>query len=130
MGLRMFHPDVGEAVAADLEQFEVVHQPNGWTLVTDDEGAYVADGTTDPAAHLGERNPDGSTLDQPTRRPRDARPSVVPDSTIEDVLAYVDGDRMRAEAAVLAENARPKPRKTLLDQLEAITAEPADPEEP
>lgn len=44
------------------------------------------------------------------------------DGTIEDVLAWVSADPARADVALERENARDKPRSTLVEQLEAITS--------
>lgn len=46
----------------------------------------------------------------------------VPDGTADDVLAWVGDDPARAAAAIAAEEARDKPRKTLLGQLGKLTA--------
>lgn len=45
---------------------------------------------------------------------------VVPDGTAQDVLDWVGEDAQRASAALLAEEARPQPRKTLLARLRAL----------
>lgn len=49
-------------------------------------------------------------------------PPEILDGTVPEVLAEVDGDPLKAAAALDAENARPKPRTTLVDALTAITA--------
>jgi len=46
--------------------------------------------------------------------------TTVPDGTAEDVLAWVGDDTERALAAIEAEEAREKPRKTLLAKLEGL----------
>ncbi|MFI6162249.1 hypothetical protein ACIA59_20185 [Micromonospora haikouensis] len=45
----------------------------------------------------------------------------VPDGTADAVLKWVDGDPQRAQAALAAENAREKPRTTLVEALERLT---------
>lgn len=44
----------------------------------------------------------------------------VPDGTADEILAWVGGDTERALAAIEAEEAREKPRKTLLAKLESV----------
>lgn len=49
-----------------------------------------------------------------------------PDATVADVLADVGDDPALAAEALAAEQARPKPRKTLVDALTALTATEPD----
>ena len=51
-------------------------------------------------------------------------PDAVPDDTAEKVLAWVGDDKARAERALKAEQAKQKPRTTLVDQLTKL-ANPA-----
>lgn len=44
----------------------------------------------------------------------------VPDTTIEGTLDWVGDDKERASLAIEAENAKPKPRKTLINKLEEV----------
>lgn len=74
----------------------------------------------DPPAHavkVGEDTPpaDASTGEAPEGE-------QVPDGTADDVLAWVGDDPARAAVAVEAEQGREKPRKTLLANLEKLTA--------
>lgn len=91
------------------------------TKVEEEEPA--ADGDEDPAADGQE--PEQSPEDAET--PEDAAVETgaadeVPDGTAEEVLAWVGDDAARAAAAIAAEEARDKPRKTLLGQLGKLTA--------
>lgn len=56
-----------------------------------------------------------------------ARPATfVADSTVEQVLAWVDGIPQRAREALEAELAKLKPRRSLVERLEVIADEPED----
>lgn len=48
--------------------------------------------------------------------------SDVPEGTSREILAWVDGDAGRAQAALDAENGRTAPRVTLISELEKLTA--------
>lgn len=50
----------------------------------------------------------------------------VPDGSIDDVLAWVADDPGRARVALAAELDRPKPRKTLVEDLEDLVEDQAD----
>lgn len=52
----------------------------------------------------------------------DQAEEVVAEGTVQDVLDAVGDDKARAEAALEAEQASAKPRKSLVKQLEAIVA--------
>lgn len=47
-------------------------------------------------------------------------PDQVPDGTADEVLAWVGEDKDRAERALVTENAREKPRSTLVTQLQKL----------
>ncbi len=57
-----------------------------------------------------------------------AKPEGGPaDGTVDEVLESVGDDKAKAQAALDAENAKDKPRKTLVEELEGILAdEPED----
>ncbi len=50
--LTMTHPDVGTAACASLDQFELVWEPKGWRLVTDDGELVPAATGGVPTAHI------------------------------------------------------------------------------
>lgn len=54
----------------------------------------------------------------------------VPDGSVKEVLAWVDADPARAQAAIEAENARPKPRPSLVAELSKLTTPPPAPQVP
>lgn len=57
-------------------------------------------------------------VDGPSADAAAVDPDDVPDESVRDVLAWVDGDRHRAHAALLAEQRRhDPPRKTLVEPL-------------
>lgn len=60
------------------------------------------------------------------RKAYEAEP--VPEGTTTEIMAWVGDDRDRAVRALAAENANDRPRKTLVSQLESMTAEEDDAE--
>lgn len=49
-----------------------------------------------------------------------------PDGTVDEVLAWVDGDPDRAAAALEAERQRSRPRKSIIEVCEQLTADSGD----
>lgn len=52
--------------------------------------------------------------------------SQVPDGNVEDVMKWVGGNYDRAEIALLDEQEKDKPRRTLIDRLEKLLSEEED----
>lgn len=77
-------------------------------MLAEEAPTTVADTTTEPETPSREQ-PSG-----------EAPAAGVPDGTAADVLAWVDSDPDRAKAAITAEQARSKPRSSLLTKLERI----------
>jgi hypothetical protein len=61
-----------------------------------------------------------SSATQPVDEPAKVE---VPKGTSSEVLAWVAGDRERAQSALDAENATDKPRKGLVEELKELVAE-------
>jgi hypothetical protein len=97
--------------AADVAEAIADHKQG----VEDEQQALEEHGEVGPRApgdHAGEDNEPSD--DQTTYGPDSPYPS---DGSVDDVLAWVNGDRDRAQEAYDAEQQRPTPRTTLVGKL-------------
>jgi hypothetical protein len=76
----------------------------------------------EPPAGPDPVDPEDPPVQAPADPTPDADPGIgdVPGGSIEDVMAWVDGDPARALAALEHERAKPSPRKSLIDRLEKL----------
>lgn len=89
-------------------------------------GAQVVGSTRDrkPAQAKTQDKPEPTT--QPVVDPKN--PDAVPVGTIPEVLTWVGDDKKKAQKALDAENENEKPRKGLVEELEAKLADENDEE--
>jgi hypothetical protein len=73
--------------------------------------------TPDPAPEPQAEQPPAATPQQETTVPETMSADVVPNGTAPEVLAWVNGDKARAQAAYDKEQAQPTPRKGLSNEL-------------
>jgi hypothetical protein len=107
----------GEELEGDLARHLAVNAPEGSVEVTeaDPEPEQVPEPPEDPGAGADDPGADGD------------EPPV--DGTIDALMAWVDGDPERAAAALAAEQAKDKPRSTVVKRLAALADTDADTEE-
>jgi hypothetical protein len=106
--MRMYHPQLGvERDVPDEPACVAVHEDGGWRPAPTPERQSAAH-EPEPVTYAPVDGAGGAL--------------VPPDGTVDDVLGWVDGDPARARAALDAEQAREKPRSTLVTDLEGVLA--------
>lgn len=89
-----------------------------------DLARHLADNAPEGSVEITEADPEPEVAPDPPKEPEKPAdpdgdgPPV--DGTIDDLMAWVDGDRERAALALAAEQAKDKPRSTVVKRLTAL----------
>lgn len=101
-----------------VTQFNVDAEADG------DLARHLADNAPEGAVEITEADPEPKVVPESPKEPEKPAdpggdgPPV--DGTIDDLMAWVDGDRERAAQALEAEQAKDKPRSTVVKRLTAL----------
>ncbi len=95
-----------------------------------DLARHLAANAPDESVEVLEADPEPTPEPEPVPEvPEDPPAELEIDGTAVEVLAWVDEDPERAAEALAAEQAKEKPRSTLVKQLEKLAEADADPDE-
>lgn len=99
-----------------VQQFRVGDELDG------DLARHLADNAPSQSVEVAEADPEPEPDAVPPDPPKELGDDDVPptDGTIGDLMAWVDGHPGRAAAALAAEQAKDKPRSTVVKQLAAL----------
>jgi hypothetical protein len=105
--IQAFHPD--QEIDGDLARHLADNTPEGTVEILEDDREQVreAEALPAPAEPVAEPGPVGG--DEPPA-----------EGTIDDLMRWVDGDPDRAAQALAAEQAKDKPRSTVVRRLAAL----------